>query len=217
MKKLTLKEALQLLAKCVSLATIMTMLFIGCPVNGNECKCPTGTTHEPGEECCTGDGCNCVVAEPAKDQSDNLTGLFDNDSSATVKGHFTNSEWAGVAGKIETALNGAFVDATGPGQKGRFRTVFGQEGGVIIIVEKTTDYNNYKTLDGNTAILYLNLDALDVIQPKLFGAITAMGNGEASMANVRDYNVPKYAKVQQRHDNHFATLSIGICYHFSIA
>jgi len=123
---------------------------------------------------------------PAKDQTATITNLFGEGFSATVKGTLTNAEWDGVAGKIETALNGAFVDGIVP-VKNRFKAVFGQAGGVTIIVEKATAYDNWKTTaDGLT--LYVNFDALDTIQSILPNAMLAMEGKYVESAQVKKQN-----------------------------
>jgi hypothetical protein len=86
--------------------------------------------------------------EQAKAQSTTITGLFDNNASATVKGTFTDSEWAGVAEKVKTALNDGF-DAAGSGAKTTFRNVY-TDRNVTIILEKSPSYANY------SATLYIN-------------------------------------------------------------
>ena len=109
--------------------------------------------------------------EQAKDQTATID-LFE-DNTATVKGHFTDTEWNGVAGKIETAINTAFINETNP-NKNRFRDVFRDD--VIIIVEKTNVYNFYQVKDGEFRTLYLNINKLDntELQSKITGAVRAM-------------------------------------------
>ena len=104
-----------------------------------------------------------------------------NNYTATVTGYFSNTEWDGIPQKIETALNGAFTAGNIP-TKNRFNLVFGQ--GVTITVEKTSEYNSYKVIDGAFRTLYLNYDyllsATDTdLQEKIITAVTAMRNDEA--------------------------------------
>ena len=129
----------------------------------------------------TGCGNNDTEEQEPVDQSATLTNLFGEGYSATVTGYMTNSQWNGVAGKIETALNGGF-ESVGNIAKNRFRTVFGQDGGVTIIVEKTSEYSTYKTI-GDYSTLYLNLDALNNanLQEKIIAAVTAMRDGESTI------------------------------------
>jgi hypothetical protein len=114
-----------------------------------------------------------------KDQSEIITGLFDNNSSATVQGYFTDTDWAGVAGKIKTALNTRF-EMAGTGAKSMFKDVFAR--GVTIIVEKNPQgYTNWKTTgDGKTMYLNFNLDNIALLesgQTALMEAISyAVGN-----------------------------------------
>ena len=123
---------------------------------------------------CSGD----EEKELTKDQSATLENLFGEGFSANVKGCLKDSEWDGVAGKIESALNGAFDDnpvgIAGAMVKNRFRNVFGD--GVTIIVEKTTVYSKYKVADGAFRTLYINSSVLDVLQADIVSAITAMDN-----------------------------------------
>jgi len=111
--------------------------------------------------------------ELEKNQSVKLENLFNEGYSVTVTGYLKDSEWVGVAVKIESALNGGFNTTTGPNQ-GRFRNVFGDN--VIIIVEKTTAYAKYKVADGAFRTLYINFSALDGLQADIVSAITAMNN-----------------------------------------
>ena len=92
------------------------------------------------------------TADDPKTQSTTITGLFDNDSSATVTGYFTNAEWDGVPGKIKTALDILF---TAPAVQAMFRSWLNKD--ITIIVEKTSEYTNYKTIgDGKTMHLNCN-------------------------------------------------------------
>jgi hypothetical protein len=98
-------------------------------------------------------------AEQPKDQSEIISGLFDNNTSATVKGKFTDTEWNGVADKIKIALNVRFEESV-DGMKIMFNDVFGQEGGVTIIVEKSLSYANYSATPGGKTI-YINFAVLN--------------------------------------------------------
>jgi len=111
-----------------------------------------------------------------KTQTDTITGLFDNNASATVTGYFTNAEWDGVPDKIKTALNARFVK-WGPGAQGLVKNAFATKS-ITIIVEKNPTYANYSTTSNgneirlNFAILN-NDEALDVA---LAYSCTAMVN-----------------------------------------
>jgi hypothetical protein len=72
--------------------------------------------------------------EQPKAQSAVITGLFDNNASATVKGTFTDTEWAGVADKIKTALNTGF-EKVAPTVKNTIKGKYAVET-ITIIVEK---------------------------------------------------------------------------------
>ena len=125
----------------------------------------------------------CKEEEPeqSKDQSATITGLFDNNSSATVKGYLTDTEWAGVPDKIKSAFNGAFDDNFW--DKDIYRSIFARSAGVTIIVEKNPTYTNWKII-GDGVTLYLNFNALDNIQSKLDTAIFSMNASNTETANV---------------------------------
>ena len=135
--------------------------------------------------------------EEAKAQSTDITGLFDNDASATVQGTFTDSEWNGVAEKIKAALNARF-ESVGTGVKGVFRNIFTQEGGIIIIVEKTSEYECYKTTgDGKT--VYINFDILNnatVMAEAIGGILVQLNNKTAEIVKMAP-PVPKYNRAMQ--------------------
>jgi len=92
------------------------------------------------------------------DQTATITGLCDNNSSATVKGNLTDAQWDGVADKIKTAINDRFNELSAEG-KGNFKSIFNKD--VTIIVEASpVGYTNWKTTgDGKTA--YLSLVAVN--------------------------------------------------------
>ena len=98
--------------------------------------------------------------EQPKAQSATIS-LFGGTHAATVQGTMTDSQWNGVAGKIETAINNnyQFYISTGSGMADRYETVFGRS--VIINVEKTPpNYTKWRTTgDGKT--MYLNYGKLD--------------------------------------------------------
>jgi len=130
-----------------------------------------------------------VTPEQAKDQSATLNDLFGEGYTATVKGKFTDTEWAGVADKVKTALNDGFNNADGPSGaalKSRFRNVFSDE--VTIIVEKTTAYDKYKVVTGEFRTLYLNINALVGLQADIGAAITAMSTETPTMVQLKKQN-----------------------------
>jgi len=121
--------------------------------------------------------------EQPQNQSVSITGLFDNNSSATVKGYLTDTEWASVPNKIKNALNGAF-DADNIGwYKNDFRTVFARSAGITIIIEKNLTYTNWKII-GDGVTLYLNFNVLDNIQSELTVAVGSMLDNGTTTANI---------------------------------
>ena len=139
-----------------------------------------------------------IQEDLAKDQSAIITDLFgDSGRSATVKGHFTNAEWNGVAGKIETAINDRYnyyESINANVLKARWETVFGR--GVIIIVEKApSGYIKWKTTtDGKT--MYLGYGELDNSLQETLG--TAVMNMESNTADFAKAIAPTHDKGWQR-------------------
>ena len=135
----------------------------------------------------------------AKDQTVTITNLFGKGFSATVKGHMKDSEWVGVAGKIETALNYTYELAesiNGDIVINRYKLVFGR--GVTIIVEKNTvGYSEWKTsADGKT--MYLAFDVLDTdLLATINAALIKMETNTEDFVNA----------IQQTHDNGWKQLN----------
>jgi len=104
-----------------------------------------------------------------------ITGLFDNDSSATVQGTFTNAEWATIPNAIKDALNARFDLIPNEGLKNNYRLVFGQGESITIIVEKTNEYDNYKTALNGTIIRinFAILNEKEVLMDAFHNAIRA--------------------------------------------
>jgi len=120
-----------------------------------------------------------------------ITGLFDNNASATVKGNLTDTEWNGVAEIIKTALNDKFaprVDAV----KDVWRTIFSR--GITIIVEASpVGYTNLKTVgDGKT--LFLSLAMANATN-----LIDTIDNGIGGL-----YNNSSTLAIQPKHDRDYA-------------
>jgi len=115
--------------------------------------------------------------EQPKNQSVTITGLFNNNSSATVKGYLTDTEWTGVANKIKTAINKIFNEIMETAQN-NWKIAF-SGGNVIIIVEKTNAYENWKTI-GDSKTIYLNYDSLDKtdLHEIMANSISSMGQGQ---------------------------------------
>jgi hypothetical protein len=92
--------------------------------------------------------------------------------TAKVQSTLTQTQWNGVANKIETAINGSYT-ASEIWDQAKFKTVF--SGTIKIIVEvNTMGYKKWKTsTDGET--MYLAFDALDNnLKGSVFGAIQKM-------------------------------------------
>ena len=114
-----------------------------------------------------------------KDRTTTITGLLDNDSSATVQGNFDKAGIESAGEKIKTAINTAFSGLPTDLARSNYRNLFST--GVTIIVEKTTDYENWKT-NGDGKTLYLNLNSLDKTDFStviILYAIASIGNSRA--------------------------------------
>ena len=124
--------------------------------------------------CDDGKNDNTQTDDP-KTQTATITGLFDNNTSVTVTGTFTNAEWEGVPDTIKTALETMF---TYPTVQPMLNEWLNKD--VTIIVEKNPDYANWKTIgDGKT--IYLNY-AIFSDENKLLSSINFAGS---SIANNR--------------------------------
>jgi len=161
------------------------------------CGCPNGMAHEPENfPCCESDDCNCTIAEPViRNFSINLDFPYSDGESvicnaiiqdARTKCGSANLEQLKVNGKnivtiIEEAIMESFnTNATSNTQKSRFRSVFGREGGVTIIVDNSA--NKYKLKATDMKTIYFHIDYLkstpDDIQLNILDAVTAMRNGD---------------------------------------
>jgi hypothetical protein len=78
----------------------------------------------------------------------------------TVKGTFTNTEWTGVAGKIEALINEHLSGITIPPLQTAKKNAYAAC--EKIIVEQTSEYANWKT-DGDGKTVFLNYAALDAM------------------------------------------------------
>jgi len=95
--------------------------------------------------------------EQAKPQSATIS-LFGGANSATVKGTLTDTEWSGVADKIANTINDNIT--TYISDESVYQGIFNR--GITIIVEKTSEYVNYKTIgDGKT--IYINFSKIDTM------------------------------------------------------
>jgi hypothetical protein len=175
--------------------------FVACGGDNGEtapkCVCPPEGEHFL---TCEEYGCEvggCEITEQAKDQIATLTNLFGEGLSTTVTGNFTDTQWASVAGKIQTAINAAF-ETGNPAVKNRFRTVFGALG-INIEVVRTSEqdgWSKWKATNENWDTLYLGFDELDNdLQASVASAVTAIANGVPGMARTKgsDPDVKKYA------------------------
>jgi hypothetical protein len=105
--------------------------------------------------------------------------------TAKVQGTLLEAEWNGVADKIENAINNAYDNAS-RWDKPYIPEAFSQSGGVIIELEKTQEYENYKMVNdvGNTLYLtnklYLNIKVLNNpdLQTLITDAILVMVTSE---------------------------------------
>ena len=147
-------------------------------VHPTPCTCPAAGTS----------ACDCTE-EQLEFRSEEITldfqlyggGIF----TATVQGTFTQTQWNGVAAKIENALNGVYNDPNIiPPVKGSLRRIY-ENNDAVITVEETSEYTKYKVIDNNrytSHTLYLNINALDNnLQSILIAASDAMSNGEPAM------------------------------------
>jgi hypothetical protein len=127
-----------------------------------------------------------VIQQP-HDQTATITGLLDNNASATVKGNLTDTQWDGVADKIKTTINARFATRSDT-LKATWRELFGRN--VTIIVEKSpSGYTNWKTVsDGTTPYgdgktIYLSLAATndDNFESLISLAISRAANHDISI------------------------------------
>jgi hypothetical protein len=52
----------------------------------NDCKCPAGTTHKPGEKCCDGDNCACEEEQPQPKVCNCAPGTFHDEGTVCCDG-----------------------------------------------------------------------------------------------------------------------------------
>jgi hypothetical protein len=145
------------------------------------CECPNGTVHPYGQPCCGTEDCTCTEAQNPDlivEERSTTINLFEG-KTATVKGVFDKAGLDTAAGTIKTALNNRFNTA-GAAAKDSFKNVFSRD--VTIIIEKTSEYANFKTIgDGKT--MYINFGILNdasVLE-------SAINNARLAMAG---YDVP---------------------------
>jgi len=114
-----------------------------------------------------------------KDRTTTISGLLDNNSSATVRGVFTKAELESIAGRIKTSLNASFEqDKADYGEEDAsfYRGILAR--GITYIVEANPiGYTNVKTIgDGKT--VYIALDKIDT---------GYVGSGMAKLNNNETY------------------------------
>jgi hypothetical protein len=166
--------------KLVGLIAIAIIAIIALPLAG--CK-----SDEP------------ITTEQPKDQTTTITGLFDNNASATVKGNFTDTEWNGIPDIIKTALNTVFTPRS-DAVKNIWRTVYSR--GVTFIVEKSP-YYYWKTIgDGKTVYLSLDATNTEILDGYMLSAILGSLNG-----NFSEVVLPP--TVHQKQPDTLRTLSFG--------
>ena len=127
---------------------------------------------------CKGDEPEPTPQDLPKDQTATINPF--EDLQLTVKGYFTNAEWAGVAGKIEAAISGDFSvcpEVARPTLKSKYAKC------EAIIVEKTTEYTKWKT-NGNGKTMYINFDILnDVNLSSIISAAMMSMDGNKAETN----------------------------------
>ena len=114
--------------------------------------------------CDDGNGKDDGKEEP-QNQTATISELFDGTYTATVKGYLTDTEWAGVADKVETLLNNAFNAGPPTGPMGalykeKYFIVFRDD--VTITVIKNPSYSKYQA-EGALRELNLNYSALNTL------------------------------------------------------
>jgi len=93
------------------------------------------------------------------------------DKTVTVKGNFTDTEWNGVAGKIETAIQNLIIKYPTSEEliKNRYRKC------EIIFVEETSEYDHWKTIgDGKTIYICLGILDSENLAIMMFTAINSI-------------------------------------------
>jgi hypothetical protein len=99
--------------------------------------------------------------------------------TTNVQGTLTATEWNDIPNIIENVINGTYNYMVGVNDTitDAYRKVFGDDK-VQIIVEKTSEYDNYKTYIYGSKTIYLNFDLFNIEQESgmplveaIFGAI----------------------------------------------
>jgi hypothetical protein len=127
-----------------------------------------------------------------KPQSTVITGLFDNNASATVKGTFTNAEWKDIPNKIKASLNRMFGTKSSDTVKEIYKGIFAA-GNIIIILEKTDEYNECKVIGDGKTINYNILSDEAYLDVIVESGVSLIYEYDSGMAKV--VPVPKYKRV----------------------
>jgi len=95
-----------------------------------------------------------------KDQSTPISGLFGGNYSATVKGHFTDTQWNGVPNKVKNLLDAGY-GATVVMAQNSTKTYFENNAVVIKIQSDPVGYTKYKVDPTEPSTIYFNFESLD--------------------------------------------------------
>jgi len=93
-------------------------------------------------------------------QTATITNLFNKGYNATVQGYLTDTEWNGVADKIKSALETEYDVGSDGIKENLFNALFGQTGGITIIVEKNPAYANY-SVTRSSRVMHINFAILN--------------------------------------------------------
>ena len=113
-----------------------------------------------------------------KDQSTPISGLFGGNYTATVKGHFTDTQWSGVPNKVKSLLDAGYGATVIMGQN-PLKTYFENNAVVIKVQSDPVGYIKYKVDSTEPATIYFNFEALDseLTAENVSGALAFMRNG----------------------------------------
>jgi len=179
MKKTT--KTIGIIAMAIIVFTL-ALAFIACGKDDpapKKCECNTKDHLEAGETCsCGGEDCNCTIKPDIVTEREEPITLFEG-KTATVKGNFNKADIEAAAGKIETTIKATFneLEEIAPDVVELIKTRYRKC--QIIIVEKTSEYNNWKT-DGDGETIYINYSVLNdaslsIIIDKAINSMEAKG------------------------------------------
>jgi hypothetical protein len=106
-------------------------------------------------------GCDETTEQPQYRETTITLTFGEGTYSAKVQGTLLETEWNGVPNKVKGLLEAGYNATPGMGQGG-LKTYF-VNNTVTVIVEKTTTYTKYKTVAGETAVMYFNFGVLDTM------------------------------------------------------